>query len=1248
MPQDPTTPATLNSLAHHPGKAPSRASLAHAPRSRMRRPFLATTLGAAIAWSGAAAPLSAQDVVGGSHTAPSGLHETRGGRKLAWNSITTGLIQKADATVTYTFQGGAGKLVDLALSKVAGFEGAFVQATVVTPSGDPLATLIKNEFESFVLPEAGTYQVQVTAAKKGTFRLSLGCAGKGDVAMLCGELLEESLALRTEFDYFTFEGTADDFVQIILVETGGFDDSAPRGTLFAPSGTKVESFDADSATGVTLTETGPYLIRVRANDVVGTGTYNLGLGCLPPVGATPLVCGDPPQNDLLSSSGAVRYFTYDGGVGDVVDVLIISNAEYIPQVRVFDPLGLEVMTFTSDSLQPLELPDLGTYTLEVKAANLAGFGEFSLGMNCRPPAGTATPLVCGGTASQSLTEGEVDYFSFSGVADDVAELTLAPTAGFPGGSAPQLRVYTPNGRDLGAFTGDSVIPLSLPVTGDYVVRVSANTLFDTGSYDLSLECLPPNGIDHVGDDSITPKDITVPAGVDCFSFDGTAGEIVELILAQTAGFAGSFATAELFAPSGLSLGTLNTVELKEFTLPETGGAATGNPYTVKTQAANGSATGSYNFALERRQAPGGGADPDPQSPPLVCGQLIPASIDEAGEVDYYRFDASAGDQVQLTLVQSGFVGGTVVQATLFSPGGANLGTHSANGIGAYTLPDTGTYAVRVINQHLIYTGDYSIGLECVVPLGPVEAHLVPGDLVSDSLALSGEVDYFTFDGSIGDQVQLALTQSGFVGGTWAYAVIYAPSGAVVDDFTANTIRPVTLPEDGTYAVRVNNYHYVYTGSYNLGLESVSPLGPVEAHLEPGDLLGGSIVESGEADYFTFDGNTGDQVQLALTQAGFVGGTWAYAVVYAPSDVIVDTFTANTIRPITLPEDGTYAVRVTNYHYYYTGSYNLGLESVSPLGPVEAHLVPGDLVDGSIVQSGEADYFTFDGSTNDQVQLALTQSGFTGGTWAYAAVYAPSGALVDTFTANTIRPLTLTEDGTYAVRVTNYHYYYTGSYSLGLESVNPLGPVEAHLTPGDLLTSSIDQSGEADYFTFDGNTGDQVQLALTQSGFPGGTWAYAAVYAPTGALVDTFTANTIRPLTLPEDGTYAVRVTEYHYYYTGSYNLGLESLSPLGPVVAHLTSGSLVSDSIDQSGEADYFTFTGNVDDSVDLTLTQSGFAGGTWAYAALYAPSGALIDTFTANALESYTLTESGTYVVRVTEYSYYYTGNYTIGLTLP
>jgi len=1104
----------------------------------MRRSCLASALGAAIALLGAAPAPEAQDIVGGSQTAPWSLHESRGGGELAWNSITTGLIRKADATVTYTFRGGAGRLADLALSKVAGFKDSFVQATVLTPSGDPLAILIKNEFESFVLPEAGTYTVEVTAGTKGSFRLSLGGAGKDDVAMLCGELIEQSLELRTEFDYFTFEGTEDEFVQIILVETGGFDGSAPRGTLYSPSGAKVKGFDADSATGVTLTESGPYLIRVRANDVVGTGTYNIGLGCLPPVGATPLVCGDPPTNDLLSSSGQVRYFTYDGGVGDIVDVLIISNAAYIPQVRVFNPLGLEVMTFTSDSLQPLTLPDIGTYTVEVKASDLAGFGEFSLGMNCRPPAGAATPLVCGGLVSQSLAEGEVDYFSFSGVADDVAELTLAPTAGFPGNSAPQIRVYTPNGRDLGAFTGDSVIPLSLPDTGDYVVRVSANTLFDTGSYDLSLECLPPSGVDYVGDDSLTPKSLTVPATVDCFSFDGTTGEIIELILAQTSGFAGSFATAELFAPSGLSLGTLNTVELKEFTLPETGKAATGNPYTVKTQAANGAATGTYNFGLERRQAPGGGADPDPQSPPLVCGQLIPASIDEAGEVDYYRFDGSAGDQIQLTLVQSGFVGGTWVKATLFSPTGVDLGTHNANNIAAYTLPDTGTYAVRVLNHHLVYTGNYSIGLECVVPLGPVEAHLVPGDLVSDSIAKSGEVDYFTFDGDVGDQVQLALTQTGFVGGTWAHAVVYAPSGATVDSFNANTIRPITLPEGGTYAVRVSNYHYYYTGDYTLGLESVSPLGPVETHLVPGDLTGGTIDESGEADYFTFDGNAGDRIQLALIQSGFVGGTWAHAVVYGPGGNTVDSFNADNIRPITLPEDGTYAVRVANYHYYYAGNYSIGLESVSPLGPVEAHLVPGDLIGGSIVASGEADYFTFDGDVDDQIQLALTQSGFVGGTWAYAVVYAPSGATVDTFNANTIRPITLPEDGTYAVRITNFHYYYTGSYSIGLEAVNPLGPIEAHLTPGNIVSNSIAQSGEADYFTFDGSVDDDIDLTLVQSGFVGGTWAHAVLYDPSGAVVGTLNADTIAPFTLSETGTYVVRVTNYHYIYAGNYDIGL--------------------------------------------------------------------------------------------------------------
>jgi hypothetical protein len=52
--------------------------------------------------------------------------------------------------------------------------------------------------------------------------------------------------------------------------------------------------------------------------------------------------------------------------------------------------------------------------------------------------------------------------------------------------------------------------------------------------------------------------------------------------------------------------------------------------------------------------------------------------------------------------------------------------------------------------------------------------------------------------------------------------VFAPSGAQVGIFNANSQNALTLPESGTYIVRVNSSSLVGTGSYSVGLQCLSP------------------------------------------------------------------------------------------------------------------------------------------------------------------------------------------------------------------------------------------------------------------------------------------------------------------------------------------------------------------------------------------------------------------------------------------
>ena len=136
---------------------------------------------------------------------------------------------------------------------------------------------------------------------------------------------------------------------------------------------------------------------------------------------------------------------------------------------------------------------------------------------------------------------------------------------------------------------------------------------------------------------------------------------------------------------------------------------------------------------------------------LTCGDLIPCSIDAAAEVDFFTFEAQAGDDIFLTLVETGGWGGSPdPQATLFDPMNVALLTFDATSTQRFAIEASGTYVVRLRANNLFSTGSYSLGLE-YLPLRPcgviiVEKQTLP-DRAPDLFEFSGDAAGFIADGT---------------------------------------------------------------------------------------------------------------------------------------------------------------------------------------------------------------------------------------------------------------------------------------------------------------------------------------------------------------------------------------------------------------------------------------------------------------------------------------------------------------------
>jgi hypothetical protein len=666
----------------------------------------------------------------------------------------------------------------------------------------------------------------------------------GPIGLACGALSSGSIVAAGEVDLYSFTGHRGQIVSLALATTGGFAanpnvSSSVGLTLFAPSGSTVGTLRSNSLANFTLAADGTYLIRVRATNLVTTGSYNLNLECLFPVpspDAVSLTCGTLGSGKI-DAAAQVDLFTFAGSGGQIISLALASTGGFSTNPNVsssvtltlFAPSGVAVGTLRSNSQANFTLPEAGSYVIRVSATNLATTGSYNLNLECLfpVPSGDTVPLTCGTLASGVIgAVGQVDLYSFTGHAGQIVSLALASTGGFSTNpnvsSSVMLTVFAPSGAAVGTLRSNSQGNFTLPEAGVYVIRVSAANLATTGSYNLNCECLFPTAADAVPLTCGTLASGTVGAAghVDLYTFEPKPGQIVSLALASTGGFStnpnvSSSVALTLFAPSGLAVGTLHSNSQANFTSAEPG------RHVLRVSATNLAATGSYNLNLECL------APPSPDAVLLTHGTLASGKIGTAGQVDLYRFDGHRGETVSLAIASTGGFSSnpnvsSSVALTLFSPSGLAVGTLRSNSEANFSLADAGTYVIRVSANNLTTVGSYNLNLEGILPASPDAVSLTCGTPGSGSIGAPGEVDLYTFQQQAGQMVSVTLASTGGFStnpnvSSSVTITVFAPSGIAIGTLRSNSQAGFTLSESGTYAVRASASNLTTTGSYSLRL-----------------------------------------------------------------------------------------------------------------------------------------------------------------------------------------------------------------------------------------------------------------------------------------------------------------------------------------------------------------------------------------------------------------------------------------------
>ncbi len=223
---------------------------------------------------------------------------------------------------------------------------------------------------------------------------------------------------------------------------------------------------------------------------------------------------------------------------------------------------------------------------------------------------------------------------------------------------------------------------------------------------------------------IVQCELALVGDTDVFTFQGQAGEVIDIFVAKTTGVGTPI--IKLFRPNGqlvnsgvngLSLdasGTFRIQVIEQF-----------NGYTV-----------SYTVALERI------TPISPKATFLPYGALIQDELNVVGDIDFFAFSGSAGTSVSLQIAKVNGIG--TPRITVFDPEGTPITPFNAAN---QLLNKTGLHYVRVSEQFNGYTVTYGLDLQC---LSGVCGNTPPDIGVPSPSSGSGASQVFTFQFTDGD------------------------------------------------------------------------------------------------------------------------------------------------------------------------------------------------------------------------------------------------------------------------------------------------------------------------------------------------------------------------------------------------------------------------------------------------------------------------------------------------------------------
>jgi RHS repeat-associated protein len=609
-------------------------------------------------------------------------------------------------------------------------------------------------------------------------------------------------------------------------------------------------------------------------------------------------------------------------------------------------------------------------------------------------------------------------------------------------------------NQLYRYDADAIDPDQDPLTYSLVIGPDGMTVnSETGEV---LWTPPP--VLALGDTVL--GQIGLPGDSAEFSFSGVTGQRIYLDGLQS--FSGSRTT--IYSPSGKVIQPENEL----LTLTESGN------YRIVSDS-SGDTAGSYGFSL---------IDPAllPEAPfdTIIEGQLSPGSED-----DLFRFNGFEGQKIFLDKLSNS---GSVRWQLLDEGNRVVAQDYSMNDLELY-LPRNGEYILALQGQEAFSTV-INYAFEIVTP-DEISAPMSLGsndipDVITGRISEPGEEDFFTFEGSIGQQIYLDRLNPIYNGNL--KITIESPTGREyysTRDSRGRPVRqnfvsghewaPVTLIEDGLYRVRIDG-EVDNIGDYSFSLRDLSQSTTINLDQEYSGTL-----EPGEVSHlYQFKAQANQRLFIDYQDNSGMGyDDRARWILYNSGNQEVESNYTGQYIEIVLDKDDTYTLAIEGNREEIPVEYSFKV--ITP-DEISQPILFDTVIENSIGEKGERDTFTFEGLNGQRIALDVILSSFN----TSAKIIGPSGSTILTndplisvvgawWYGNKLNRVSLPEDGIYRLIIDGVDGT-TDNYAFQIIDVDAAPALEAGTSTSDTL-----EPGKAfKFYQFTAQAGDRFYLDINTS------------------------------------------------------------------------------------------------------------------------------------------------------------------------